>query len=80
MADRNITLELAEQAKTVERLAKLAAKREEMLDRAIAEKARVDFKVARRTEILDEHIALLQEAEDKQAELEAEVAAATTAS
>lgn len=74
----NVTLELAEQAKATERLRKLVAKRTQMLEAAIAEKERVDWKVLRRTEILEEHEALLAEAIERQDELTAQVEAATT--
>lgn len=76
---QNITLELAEQAKAVDRLEKLVAKRGEMLDKAIAEKERVDYKVERRTEILQEHEDMLVEAREVLAGLEAKVAEATAA-
>lgn len=78
MPEQNITSAHADQVKAVERLRKLVSKREEMLAAARKEKERVDFKVSRREEILDEHIGLLNEAEDVLEALNGQIEAATS--
>lgn len=76
---RNITAELSEQRKAVERLVKLVAKRAEMLEAAEREFDKVQFKVTRRQEILGEHSDQLAGAQEVLAKLEAEVEAASKA-